>query len=583
MVPERQDKRDWQKVSVWMQSRCTLLRALATAALLVVLLVPLAVVLEQGKRASELDAWQKRIGDMHVRHNARMERAPGVPVASMMDIEAAWAIEDTRQEAAEPLITEMHNGADELGYDRETRTFYCTIGSKLAQWPQLSLTMRGQDGVQAAWIDDYSYDFCADAVREGYRYEMMAYTDTEYEYIGVVFTGLPIVTLHVDDISQLDYSNMPARASVSGGGYAPIDTAALVHLRGGRFEKEIDKPSYRVEFHRLSDKGKDKKNDLHVLGMDDDSDWILVSNAGDATCVRNALGFDMWRKWNEEEQAHALLESRMVELFVQDTYMGLYQLMERIDEEDELEDSGANLQTDAVARLIGERFDTGRPVSTMSLPIDGCLELRHAPDGMGEADAFALFEDYVTLNLKENQAGALDDAAFAQLAQSAVDIEAMISYYLYMNVCSLPYDNVKNNVYIWAKSDGTRPVYTLSPWDMDTGFRPMFSDDSDSINMWMTLPVRMLKLNVGNCREMMHELWRQKRSTILTDDAIYQWVQAMEEEINASGAYLRESERWRGGAKPLNLAEISSHTTSQLYVIERYMQENWKVDPVVMP
>jgi len=558
-----------------MYARNRILKTTLFVALLVILALPLADMLEKGKQPGGLDEIQKRIGDMHVRHAAHMEREQGQIVEPLMITQDAWEIEDTRQEARKALVSELHNGDDELGFDAASRTFYCTIGSGLEDWPELNLTARGEPRIRVAWIDDYAYDFCADAVREGYRYELLAYTDTEYEYIGIVFTGLPIISLHVEDVKELGETYIPARAAVSGGGYEAIDSAALVHLRGGGFDKGIDKPNYRVEFHYLSDKGKDKKSDLKVLGLESDSDWLLIGNAGDISCMRNTLGFDMWNRWNEGQNAFALLESRMVEVFMQDEYMGMYQLLPRIDEDDELDDAGGSPDTDAVARLIGVRLETGKPVSQMSLPIGGCLELRQFPAWMKQEDAFALFEDYIHLNLPEDHENYLGDEAFAELALRSVDVKEIMSYYLYMNVCSLPYDNVKNNLYIWALKGTEGYTYTLSPWDMDSGFSPLFKDGTDSVNMWMTLPVRMLDLNVGGCRSVLWQIWQEKCASMLTEDWIYQWIQEAEDEINASGAYLRETERWRDGAQTLSLAEITAHTVSQIATITRHMQEVW--------
>lgn len=556
--------------------RKTIIGTIGAVLLLAAALFPLSVKMDAGRVISTSDDMQRRITLMHVRQALRMERESGSAVAPMMDIEDAWAIEDARSEAQQPLVWEMHSGDDELGFDAASNTFYCSIGSSLESWPELALTLRGEAGVQAAWIDDYTYDFCADAVQEGYRYELISYTDEEYAYFGVVFTGLPVVTLHVEDAAELGETYIPARVSIAGAGYEAIDTAALTHLRGGGFDKGIDKPSYRVEFHRLSDKGKDKKNRLSVLGMDDDSDWLLVSNAGDASCVHNELAFELWNRWNSGDEAFARLESRMVEVFVQDEYMGLYQLLQRIDEEDELEENG-DPYTDAAARLIGMRFETGRPVSEMALPIGGCLELRYAPPGRGTEETFARFADYVTLNLPDGDENRLDDEAFSALALGRVDVRELMSYYLYMNVCSLPYDNVKNNVFIWARQTAQGDRYTLSPWDMDSGFAPLFTDGMESVNMWMTLPVRMLELDVGGSRAALWAVYEEMRASLLTDDAIYQWIQDKEDEINASGAYLRETERWRGGAESLSLADVSAHTLSQMSVIERHMREMWPI------
>ena len=109
--------------------------------------------------------------------NAAHERTP---VGEMIDIEDAWAIEEERQEAQMPLVSRMYNGESALGYDAGSDTFYCTLGMENGEnWPELALSVQDAPGVTVCWIDDYAYDFCADAIREGYRDELLAYTDTE--------------------------------------------------------------------------------------------------------------------------------------------------------------------------------------------------------------------------------------------------------------------------------------------------------------------------------------------------------------------------------------------------------------------
>ena len=44
-------------------------------------------------------------------------------------------------------------------------------------------------GLTLCFVDDYAYDACADAIRDGYAYQIMAYTDEAYSYSDVVFTG----------------------------------------------------------------------------------------------------------------------------------------------------------------------------------------------------------------------------------------------------------------------------------------------------------------------------------------------------------------------------------------------------------
>ena len=193
-------------------------------------------------------------------------------VGGLIDIEDAWAIEDERQEAQAPLVRSMFNGDSALGYDAGSDTFYCTLGVEHEDdWPELALSVEDAPGVTVVWIDDYAYDFCADAVREGYRYELLAYTDTEYAYFGVVFTGLPIITWHTyDETEPIGDEYIQGRASVSSAQHEAVNSAAQIHLRGGSFPLPMDKPSYRLEFHELSRKGRDRSSDHAVLGMEPD-------------------------------------------------------------------------------------------------------------------------------------------------------------------------------------------------------------------------------------------------------------------------------------------------------------------------
>lgn len=57
------------------------------------------------------------------------EESRGNPVGGLMDIEDAWAIEDTRAEAEGPLVTRMFTGDQILGFDRGAERF-------TARWEQ---------------------------------------------------------------------------------------------------------------------------------------------------------------------------------------------------------------------------------------------------------------------------------------------------------------------------------------------------------------------------------------------------------------------------------------------------------------
>lgn len=550
--------------------------------LLAALLVPLTHLLSSGQGAARRQTAEGVGLMLDLLAQSPTYRAQ-TAVEPMLELEEIWAIEDEREESETLLVTGMRNGDQELGFDAESGTFYCTVGMEAGEtWPELALFAQGQDGqenLRVVWVDDYAYDYPGDAVREGWRYELMAYTDTQYAYIGVVFTGLPLVTLSVDGGTEtLGEEYTAGRMAVSGAGYEGINSGALVHLRGGGFVKEYPKFSYRVELHTLSAHG-DEKNDLSVLGMPADSDWLLISNAADSTCARNELAWGIWRDWNADGRGFMLQQSRMVEVFVENEYVGIYQLMQRIRPREEIVRMGGNLNTDVCARVIKDVNIENRPVIDLMDSVNYWAELRYAPQGVSAKHAFDQFEPYWRMNTMDaGHAWYMDDGTFAETAVRCTNVQKMMDFFLFTQAAGLGYDNVFNNVYMWAIKQGNHYVYHLSPWDMDMAFTKMLGFEEDTPNLYLVQARRMLDLDIAGAQQMLRDIWSEKRATILTEDAMYQRFEEFEELLNASGAYLRESEKWYGGARELNLTEIQAFAVEHLRTIDRAIDNLWPLD-----
>jgi len=552
-------------------------------ALLIAVIMPLANCLTHDQENVQKNDAVHVIEPMIRLLNASAANRADTPLAPAMDIEEIWAIEDTRQESESPLVVGMRNGEHVLGYDEPSQTFYCTIGLDFPDdaWPELELYVQGADDetpVNAVFVDDYTYDYPADSVADGYRYELIAYTDTQYAYIGVVFTGLPIVTMDIFYDGEVEEQYVPAHVSVAGAGYEAIDTAALTHMRGGGVYKGIDKFSYRIQFHDEMGRGSKKTKDLSVLGMEADSDWLLICNAQEETAARNYLAYEMWKMWHADEPAPMKLESELVELFVDDEYMGIYQLMERVDAQEEILGMGGDLQTDSAVRLVIASNRGEKPSKSYGTRSSFFAEYRYGPGE--DADAvFERFDAYARMNeIVEDRP---DDEEFAELAQKYVDLDSALNYYLFMQACGLS-DNVINNLYVWMMEEEGRMVYKFSPWDMDyclleTGFQedgsvvPYFEEK-------MVFVHRMLDLNLMNSRERLWEIWQEKRKTILSDAAVWDWIMDMQTYLNASGAYRRESNKWRGGAYQVNMTPMLDFELEHLWTVESTLAQRWPLE-----
>ena len=105
----------------------------------------------------------------------------------------------------------------------------------------------------------------------------MAYTDEAYSYSDVVFTGLPILSLHTAE--EITTEDTPAALNLAFGNGERLEANARAHLRGNASLVRLDKHSYKVEFTRTED-GK-KKIPQNVPGLGQTDEIILL-----------AMGFD---------------------------------------------------------------------------------------------------------------------------------------------------------------------------------------------------------------------------------------------------------------------------------------------------
>ena len=252
------------------------------------------------------------------------------------NIEEIWAIEDTRTESETPLVTALENHGQALAYDAETSTFYCTLGMENTDaWPDIRLTAPDNQDVRLVFVDDYSYDWCADALMDGYPYQMLAYTDTEFSYFDVIFTGLPIVQMTPEEtITSLDTQTQFVMSAFGGNG---LSSPARVHLRGDRSLSWKPKGGYRVEFTRGGDSGKVLRS---VDGLCDTQELLLLPMAIDGSMMRDRLSWDVVNLAFDPEEGFSGLPSQYVELFVGGSYEGVYLMLKPYDIGNEMRKEG---------------------------------------------------------------------------------------------------------------------------------------------------------------------------------------------------------------------------------------------------
>ena len=495
--------------------------------------------------------------------------APGV--GPVLDIEDIWAIEDAREESDVPLVTVLENNGMRLGYDAQENTFYCPIGlDNGEEWPELRLSAPGAKGVQLAFADDYTYDWCEDAVRDGVVYQILTYTQTAFAYAKIVFTGLPIVTLSTDGV--LDYADMDAQVTLASpdGGLA---AKAIAHLRGAgsRFS---EKKSYRINFVHGQ---KNSRAVAEVPGIGRADDIILLAGVMDDTLMRDRLSWDVYAMIADEGEPYGPRKTQYVELFVNDRYAGCYVMMEPVDDGEELVKRGANApSTDSVYRTAQIEYAGERPYVENPMREGSIYELYHAPAAGHEFDALGPY-----LALEQLPQGETYDEEFERLAMEAIDVESLLRYDLFVQAGGMS-DNVFNNMYVIAHRENGRLTYRFAPWDMDLTWGRFKDGESGEFYHGLfsfDVAQRMIEIDAGGVtRSMLTDMWAALRENVFREDVIERLVDGYTQELDASGAYTRDALRWRGEPYTADGYEIVSfageHFAALDAIFAAYAEQN---------
>ena len=481
-------------------------------------------------------------------------------VEPVMELEEIWAIEDMRRESDVPLVTALENNGIPLAYDVQMNTFYCTLGlGHEDQWPDIHLTAPGAKGVKLIFVDDYSYDWCFDAICEGYPYQVMAYTDEEFWYFDLVFTGLTQVCIESDVV--LSKVDAPARVSVITPEGA-LTSSARTHYRGGVTAK-FEKHPYRVEFTRTSDGRKKTMMEVPTLGQMEQ--FILIPMWYDNDFLRDRLSWTIYGEMVGKDAPYGARRHCYAEVYVNGQYEGVYLLLEPYDHQTEIAKTGiGHVETDSIYATYPMLYaEQDRPTIEDELIENYGYALHHLAQGRGEFDGIA---DYIEICAEQ------DDEVFIRRMMEQVDLDSLLRYHLILQSFGLG-DNVLNNQFIWAVGGQEKTQYRFIPWDMDMSWGEndhieWIREDYDG---WMYFAVadRLLNLNPDGVRERWAQMWKKMRETVLTQENIEEKVMRYSAELNDSGAIVRNAQRWNKDHSVSDPFEIINYTTMRMDILDR--------------
>lgn len=148
-------------------------------------------------------------------------------------------------------------------------------------------------------------------------------------YVMTLNTGIPSMSITTADYNDISSKTEYAKCSVfAGGGSASngsyafaknkyIMANATIKGRGWTSWYYYDKKSYTLKF--------EKKQEM--LGLPAHTEWVLAANYADRSLIRNAVAMQLAHAVGSE----AVMDVRFVDLWVNGTYAGNYQLIEKVE------------------------------------------------------------------------------------------------------------------------------------------------------------------------------------------------------------------------------------------------------------
>ena len=382
----------------------------------------------------------------------------------------------------------------------------------------------------------------------------------------LTFTYLPIVEIGGSGIGKSHFTAGTFRLHDPDNRSADSLTAARLRFRGD-YSTFMNKKSCAV---KLTD-GSGKAANRRLLGMRSDNYWILDAMAVDHARMRNRVAMDLWMDFAAAPYYATSrrnlngVRGRLVEVFWNGSYQGVYNLTERVDRKqmglarsDGRKAKGCLYKSNTWSTwtLMGCNRTTGRPSGTRPPQYDNRGGSWAGWDAKYPKAESGRQTEWKPLYDAADLVSRAEDRAFVREAAERFDLPVVCDYWLFIELL-FAVDNSGKNMF-WAVEDQTRsPRLTPAPWDLDgtfgrswDGHRSECAPGNDYRSylrrQWKmnSLFDRLEKLDADGWKAKLSGRYRSLRRTHFDPKLLMKRFEDYFRLLERSGAAARERRRW---------------------------------------
>lgn len=488
----------------------------------------------------------------------------------MISDERIEEIAQTRKKAKTDELGSLCINGVEVPYDARTGKWY--IAQSFGEVDYTGKLSFSDSDVMLAISDHMNEVSKEQAICDGTAFKFIAYTREAFILGELVFTGLPVLAIYTEEIGEeFVYGDIHVfePETEEAPYYSTAEYKMGYHIRGNS-SRNYEKKGYRLNLLN------EKKEEINasLLGMRKDGDWILNALYSDPNRVREKLCIDLWNETSK------LPGTRMeyAELFINDSYEGIYGLLEPID----YKQLGIKKGTDFLYKIRDWGVPTKEDIKeSQNSPTCLSIELKCREMPVTK-EMWEPFEQYTQSMFFGNE------EALMQMLETNSFYENVIEIGLFIEmICGV--DNQYKNQYIASVETDEGYLFQKIPWDFDLTWGNDFDIDSRLLRKFSVENADKIVqdedfeklLQTGRYQKKVQQRWKQLRADVYTEENIVGKIDSYHWLLVKSGAYEREKNRWPDAEVSSDVEGIKQFLSARLIVLDdRYTgeeKENYEI------
>lgn len=516
----------------------------------------------------------------------------GVPMLSQKATEEML----TRQETVVDLSGYIQFNGIALPYDTGTHTVYIAQSASLDEWMG-DITILPLGSVSEPWLA-FGYDTYfsqkEQAIAEGHSFTMFVSVNRDtYAKVNVVCSGLPVLNMKTGEfVSEIEKTAATVAryrgtftlfdpSNTNTDNYRITESDMTFNIKGST-TMNFPKKSYSVHLKKQDEDGEWVSRKESLLSMRKDDDWQLNAMYSDASLSRDKVSQELWNNMAKGSNISAEgLRMQYIEVVLDGWYMGIYGLTEPIDAKKLKLQEGDILYKAKTFKIPDFEEFTALDDNTYHSPV----LLKYPKDYFSveetqEGEETVYHIDYNPwLPMKELLENLIvnEEPSLAE-AERLLYLDNMVDVYLLVQMIGGT-DNAYKNTFFASKELGNGSYRTFAiPFDFNYSFGDIMDEEEVDLTRFsleeaeklveVKFVTELLKQKPEEMMPLLSTRYRELRGTVFQKNRLLEEFKSNGEYLEASGAFVRNQNRWREAEYSTELENAALYLDKRLAYLD---------------